>query len=71
MKFIKLRDQIINAETIVKVDQPRATQGIEWYIRTLLDTTKTEESFIKTMYTSETEARDAYERIVSQLCEDK
>lgn len=69
MKFIKLKDQIINAETIVKVDQPRSTAGVEWYIRTLLDITKTEEAYIKTMYSNKDEACSAYERIVQQLGE--
>lgn len=71
MKFIKLKDQIVNADTIVKVDCPRKTAGLEWYIRTLFDTTKTEEVAIKSLYSNEQEARSDYNRIVEQLCSDK
>lgn len=71
MKFIKLKDQIVNADTIVKVDCPRKTAGLEWYIRTLFDTTKTEEVFVNSLYNTEEEAKSEYNRIVEQLCSDK
>ena len=72
MKFIKLKEQIVNADSIIKVDYPKkVSAGIEWSIRTLLDTTKTQESLIYSTYTSEATAVSEYERIVNQLCSDK
>ena len=40
-KFIKLKDQIVSTDSIVKVEAPIRTTGIEWRIRTLLDSGKT------------------------------
>lgn len=71
MKFIQLKDQVVSTASIVKVDQPRKSQGIEWYIRTVLDNTRTPENFIQSFYSTEAEARSEYTRIVSQLCSDK
>lgn len=71
MKFIKLKEQLVSIDSIVKVDKPRPTSGIEWYIRTLLDNTKTQECFITSQYNSKEEADNAYNRIVEQLCADK
>lgn len=69
--FIQLKDQVVNKDTIVKVDKPRKSAGVEWYIRTILDSTKTPENFISTFYNSEEEAKSEYERIAKQLCENK
>lgn len=72
MKFIQLKDQVVNADTIVKVDKPRqAGSGLDWYIRTLFDSTKTEEFFVSSTYHSKEEAEQEYNRIVAQLCSDK
>lgn len=68
-KFIKLKEQVLNVDTIVKVDQPRATQGVEWYVRLLLNPTTTQETFVNNFYSSQEEAVQAYDKIVKQLCE--
>ena len=68
-KFIKLKEQVLNVDTIVKVDQPRATQGVEWYVRLLLNPTTTQETFVNNFYGSQEEAVQAYDKIVKQLCE--
>lgn len=67
-KFIQLKDQIVNINSIVKVDQPRSASGVDWYIRTVLDTATTQEPYIQSFYTSEQEARTAYTKIMEQLC---
>ena len=68
-KFIKLKDQIVNVNTIIKVDQPRATaSGVDWYIRTLIDATVSPENYIQSFYSSEQEAKEAYNKIIEQLC---
>ena len=68
-KFIRLKEQIVNVNTIIKVDQPRPTaSGVDWYIRTLIDATVSPENSIQSFYTSEQEAKDAYSKILEQLC---
>lgn len=70
--FIKLKEQVVSIDSIVKVDAPRKYgTGIEWTIRTLLDSKKAAEPVINSTFTSETEAKSEYERIVKQLCADK
>ena len=67
-KFIKFSDQIINAGTIVKVEEPKSISGIDWFIKTLLDTTVSEQPSISVYYKTHEEAQKAYDEIVSQLC---
>lgn len=68
-KFIRLKEQIVNVNTIIKVDQPRSTgSGVDWYIRTLIDSTVSPENYIQSFYSSEQEAKEAYNKIIEQLC---
>lgn len=67
-KFIQLKDQIVNVNSIVKVDQPRSTSGVDWFIRTVLDTATTQEPYIQSFYSNEQDARTAYSKIMEQLC---
>lgn len=68
-KFIKLKNQIVNVNTIIKVEEPRSTaSGIDWYIRTLIDTTVCPENYIQSFYGSEQEAKEAYSKITEELC---
>ena len=72
MNFIQLKEQTVSVDSIVKVDAPRKVgTGIEWYIRTMLDSTKSPETFLNSYYSTEEEASKDYERIVKQLCNDK
>ena len=66
-KFIKLEDRVINVDSIVRVEQPKQTQGIEWYIKTIMDMSKTSEANFNSYYNSEQEARSAYDKIIEQL----
>ena len=66
-KFIKLEDRVINTDSIVKIEQPKQTQGIEWYIKTVMDMSKTAESNFNAYYNSEQEARQAYDKVIEQL----
>ena len=66
-KFIKLEDRVINTDSIVKIEQPKQTQGIEWYIKTVMDMSKTAESNFNSYYNSEQEARQAYNKVIEQL----
>ena len=66
-KFIKLEDRVINTDSIVKIEQPKQTQGIEWYIKTVMDMSKTAESNFNSYYNSEQEARQAYGKVIEQL----
>lgn len=66
-KFIKLEDRVINTDSIVKIEQPKQTQGIEWYIKTVMDMSKTAESNFNSYYNSEQEARQAYDKVIEQL----
>ena len=67
-KFIQLKEQIVNVNSIVKVDQPRSATGVDWYIRTVLDTATTQEPYIQSFYQTEDDARKAYSKIMEQLC---
>lgn len=68
--FIKLKDQIVKKDSILKVDAPRKYGvGIEWTIRTLMESK--DEPVINSVYSSEEEAKSDYDRIVKQLCADK
>lgn len=67
-KFIQLKDQIVNVNSIIRVDQPRSASGIDWYIRTVLDTASTQEPYIQSFYQSEQDAKNAYSKIMEQLC---
>lgn len=66
-KFIKFEGRVLNTDSIVKVEQPRQTQGIEWYINTVLDMSKTAESNFKSFYNTEEEAKSAYDKVIEQL----
>lgn len=68
-KFIKLQDRVINVDTIVGVEQPRATQGLESYITINLNPQTTTQPTIKSFYNSSEQAQNAYTKIVQQLCE--
>lgn len=70
-KFIKLKDQVVSVDSIVKVEAPIRTTGIEWRMRTLLDSGKTLEHLITSFYSTKEEAQKEYDRIVAQLCADK
>lgn len=71
MRFIKLKEKIVSVDSIVTVDTPRKYGAIEWGIRTVLDSTKSSEGVINSVYTTEEEAKQEYSRIVEQLCSDK
>ena len=66
-KFIKLEDRVINTDSIVKIEQPKQTQGIEWYIKTVMDISKTTESNFNSFYNSKEEAQNAYDKLIEQL----
>ena len=66
-KFIQKKDTIVNTNSIVRVDQPRTASGIDWYIRTVLDTATTQEPYIQSFYSTEEEAKNAYSKIIEQL----
>ena len=69
--FIKLKEQLVSVDSIIRIDEPKKSGDIDWVIKTILDSTKTQSSVINSMYSSETEARQDYNRIVAQLCADK
>lgn len=68
--FIKLKDQVINADSIIEIEKPKMN-GIDWWIRTSLDLSKTKKETINMSFSSEQEAKAEYDRIVAQLCSDK
>lgn len=70
-KFIKLKDQVVAMDSIIKVEAPIKTTGIEWRMRTILDSGKTLEHLITSFYSTKEEAEKDYNRIVAQLCADK
>jgi len=67
--FLKLKEQVVSVDSIIKVDAPRKSAGIEWTIRTLLNSK--DEPIINSSYTTEEEAKSEYDRIVKQLCANK
>lgn len=69
MNFLKLKEQIVAVDNIVKVDSPRKVGPVSWQIRTLLNNVS--EPIVTSIYSSEDEAKREYERIVLQLCADK
>lgn len=70
MKFIKLKERIVSVDSIIKIEQP-VPSGVNWQIRTVLDTAKTQEPVMFSMYNTEDEAKNEYSRIVEQLCSNK
>ena len=68
--FIKLKDQIVNANTIVEVEKPKLN-GIDWWIKASLDLSKTKKESINMSFSDEVDAKNEYDRIVKQLCSDK
>lgn len=70
-RFIQFPEQVVAIDSIVKVDRPRKTTDIDWTIRTVLNSSCTNELTFLSSYTSEEKAKDAYSKIVQQLCSDK
>lgn len=68
--FIKLKNQVVNTDSVVEVEKPTQC-GIEWWIKVALDLSKTSKGSINTYFNTEQEANAEYDRIVAQLCADK
>lgn len=68
--FIKLKDRVINADIIAEVSKPTQV-GVEWWVKTTLDISKSRKDMINTSYPSENAAMEAYNRLVEQLCSNK
>ena len=68
--FLKLKDQVVNTKNVVRIDQPKKSAGIEWFITTIMEMGG-QESVVNSMYGTEQEAKSDYDRIVAQLCSEK
>lgn len=67
-KFIKVKNQIINANNLVKIQEPSSISGMDWFIKAELDPKCCEVPVLSVYYDNKEEALKEYNKILEQLC---